>query len=238
MTALKRVIAHWAVTKYKATDLALQHYHFVVEGDGNVVAGKFKPEANIKPVSGKYAAHTLNCNTGSIGISCAAMHGAKSPKEPGPYPVTEVQFDAMCRKIAELCDKYDIDVTPKTVLSHAEVEANLGKKQRGKWDIAVLPFAGLFSAEACGNLMRSKVKAYRKQIKPGKDTQVASLADPTLLKTKRFWTWASTGLATPLAAFGGLDWRVQLALVVVVVGFAVYAITSMPQVRKAVGLSS
>ncbi|GGB00805.1 hypothetical protein GCM10011491_31250 [Brucella endophytica] len=56
-------------------------------------------------------------------------------------------------------------------------------------------------------------------------------------KSKRFWTWLATGAATPLAAFGALDWRVQLALVVVVVGFSVYAISAMPQVRKALGLT-
>lgn len=165
MAALKRVIAHWAVTKYKATDLALQHYHFVVEGDGKIVAGKFPPEANIKPVSGRYAAHTLNCNTGSIAVSCAAMAGAETVKKPGDYPITEVQFEAMCRKIADLCKKYGIEVTSKTVLSHAEVEINLGIKQRGKWDIAVLPFARLTTAKSCGDLMRKKVAGYLAQPK-------------------------------------------------------------------------
>ncbi len=179
MSGLKRVIAHWAVTKYKATDLAKEHYHFIVEGDGKVVAGKFAPEANIKPKSGAYAAHTLNCNTGSIGISCAAMADAKSVKEPGPYPITEVQFDAMCRKIAELCRKYDIPVTLKTVLSHAEVEANLGIKQRGKWDIAVLPFAKLSTAKSCGDLMRRKVSDFMTAKKAEQPFPALGLLSPT-----------------------------------------------------------
>lgn len=156
-SGLKRVIAHWAVTTYTASELSKQHYHFIVEGDGRVVAGKFKPEDNIKPVKGKYAAHTLNCNTGSIGISCAAMAGAESVTDYGEFPITRAQFNSMCRKIAELCKKYDIPVTSKTVLSHAEVQANLGIKQRGKWDIAVLPFAGLTTAKSCGDLMRKTV---------------------------------------------------------------------------------
>lgn len=166
MATLKRVVAHWAVTKYTATALARKHYHFIVEGDGKVVAGDFAPEANIKPVPGEYAAHTLNCNTGSIGVSCAAMHSAESVKKPGPYPITEVQFNAMCRKIAELCKLYSIPVTSKTVLSHAEVQDNLGIKQRGKWDISVLPFAGLATAKSCGDLMRRTVGMYMAGGKP------------------------------------------------------------------------
>ncbi len=58
-----------------------------------------------------------------------------------------------------------------------------------------------------------------------------------LARSKRFWTWFMTAIGTPLAAFGALDWRVQLALVAVIVGFAIYAISAMPQVRKALGLS-
>lgn len=171
MAELSRIIAHWAVTRYTATALAKKHYHFIVEGDGTVVPGDHKPEANKRPRKGRYAAHTLNCNTGSIGISCAAMAGAKSVDDAGPYPITEVQFDAMCRKIADLCRKYGIPVTPKTVLSHAEVQKNLGIRQRGKWDIAVLTFAGLKTAKACGDLMRRKVAGMLGKAPPPKKSK-------------------------------------------------------------------
>lgn len=156
MAKLVRVIAHWAVTKYKADEISKGHYHYIYEGDGTEVKGYLRPEANIV-ASGKYAAHTLGCNTGSIGVSCAAMYGATSPEKPGNFPVTAVQFDSMCRGIARLCQKYAIPVTPKTVLSHAEVQTTLGIRQRGKWDIAVLPFAKLKTAKECGDLMRSTV---------------------------------------------------------------------------------
>lgn len=56
-------------------------------------------------------------------------------------------------------------------------------------------------------------------------------------QSKRFWTWALTVLGTPLAAFGALDWRVQLALVAVLTGVGLYAVTTMPQVRKLLGLA-
>jgi hypothetical protein len=159
-SGLKRVIAHWAVTKYKADTISKQHYHKIYEGDGTEVNGIFRPEANIVCVNGRYAAHTRGCNTGSVGVSCAAMFGAMSVDKPGSYPITEKQFDAMCAGIARLCAKYGIAVTPKTVLSHAEVETTLGIKQRGKWDIAVLPFAGLKTAKTCGDEMRRRVSGY------------------------------------------------------------------------------
>lgn len=160
MSKLKRVIAHWAVTKYKADAISKQHYHKIYEGDGTEANGIFRPEANIVCVNGRYAAHTLGANTGSIGVSCAAMFGAVSVDKYGAYPITEKQFNAMCEGIARQCLKYGITVTPKTVLSHAEVETTLGIKQRGKWDISVLPFANLKTAKACGDEMRKRVAAH------------------------------------------------------------------------------
>ncbi|TIV35404.1 MAG: hypothetical protein E5V91_26150 [Mesorhizobium sp.] len=53
-------------------------------------------------------------------------------------------------------------------------------------------------------------------------------------KTKTFWTWLLTALGAPLAAFGNFDWRVQLAIVAVIVGFAVYGITRRAQLAQAV----
>lgn len=158
MSGMKRIIAHWTVTKYDITAIAKKHYHEIVDGAGVVHKGVHPISANIRPQKGKYAAHTLNCNTGSIGISCAAMFGAKSVINYGDYPITEKQFRSMCNRIGELCVEYKIPVTPKTVLSHAEVQDNLGIKQRGKWDIAVLPFANLKTAKDCGNFMRRLVQ--------------------------------------------------------------------------------
>jgi hypothetical protein len=160
MSGLKGVVAHWAVTKYKADQTSKQHYHFIYEGDGTEVVGNHTPEANIYTGDGVYAAHTKGCNTGFIGVSCAAMFGANSVTDYGNFPITEKQFLAMCRGIARLCKKYGIPVTTKTVLSHAEVQPVLGIQQNGKWDIAVLPFAKLTNAKACGDLMRAKVKEF------------------------------------------------------------------------------
>jgi hypothetical protein len=117
-----------------------QHYHYIIEGDGTVVNGDFPPEANEKPVKGRYAAHTLNCNTGSIGVSVAAMRGAQErPFSPGPSPIRPEQLQAMAQLVADLCGRYSIPVTREAVLTHAEVQPTLGIKQKGKWDIAWLP---------------------------------------------------------------------------------------------------
>lgn len=161
MSGLKRIVAHWTVGKYTANAIDRKHYHFIVEGDGNIVEGDHKPEANIKPVSGRYAAHTRALNTGSIGVSMASMHGAQWPDKAGPYPFTEAQFNAMCKLIAGLCKRYNIAVTPQTVLSHAEVQPTLGVKQNGKWDFTIIPFMPhVKGAKACGDEMRRRVNLY------------------------------------------------------------------------------
>lgn len=68
---------------------------------------------------------------------------------------------------------------------------------------------------------------------------VPVVADPGELETpasksKTVWTWALTAIGAPIAAFGNLDWRVQLAIVLVIVGFAVYGIKRRADLAKAV----
>ena len=157
---MKRIICHWTAGGYKATSVDRKHYHFIFEGDGNEVAGIFPVSANRRCVKGKYAAHTLRCNTGSIGLSVACMRGAvERPLDVGRSPMTQTQWKAMCRKAARLCIEYGIEVTPRTVLSHAEVQTTLGIKQRGKWDFTVLPFAPhLAGADQCGERLRADIR--------------------------------------------------------------------------------
>lgn len=138
---MKRIIMHWTGGGHRATDLDRSHYHFIIEGDGNIVEGIHRPEANAGPLkSGRYAAHTLNGNTGSIGVAVAAMLGAQErPFRAGRYPITKAQLEALAMLCASLCRTYKIEVTRQTVLTHAEVQPTLGIAQRGKWDIAWLP---------------------------------------------------------------------------------------------------
>lgn len=137
---MKRIICHWTAGNHRASALELGRYHFIVEGDGTVIAGKFRPEDNLDPQPGRYAAHTLNCNTGSVGIALAAMAGAQErPFRTGAAPITDRQLQAFATLAAELAAKYKIPLTRQTVLTHAEVQPTLGIRQKAKWDITWLP---------------------------------------------------------------------------------------------------
>jgi N-acetyl-anhydromuramyl-L-alanine amidase AmpD len=137
---MKRIIIHWTAGRNNVSTVDRKHYHFIIGADGHAVAGNFPVSANVKPVSGQYAAHTRNANTGSIGVAVAGMFNAKErPFNTGPNPMTQTQIDGLAELVADLCDQYDIPVTPQTVLTHAEVQPTLGIRQSGKWDITWLP---------------------------------------------------------------------------------------------------
>ena len=91
---MKRIIIHWTAGLYYPTELEKTHYHFLVDKDGNVHEGKFKPENNLRCAAGYYAAHTGGGNTGSIGVSMCAMAGFKNRRECGSYPITGKQFES------------------------------------------------------------------------------------------------------------------------------------------------
>lgn len=159
---MSRIIVHWTAGNHQASADDREHYHLLIEADGKLVRGV--PSIALNDAGGAkpgYAAHTLNCNTGSIGVSLCCMAGAiESPFKAGTAPMTRTQWDALPRVVADLCRRYGIAVTPKTVLSHAEVQANLGIAQRGKWDIARLAFdPSVTGAKACGDRLRAAVSA-------------------------------------------------------------------------------
>lgn len=134
---MERVICHWSAGAYNASWLDRKHYHLVIEGDGNLVRGDRSIADNTRPIRGAYAAHTRRCNTGSIGVALACMAGAvERPFSAGRYPMTTAQWETLAHVVADCCRAYSLKVTPKTVLSHAEVQDNLGIAQRGKWDFA------------------------------------------------------------------------------------------------------
>lgn len=154
---MARVIVHWTAGGHKASAVDKEHYHILIEGDGKLVRGDFPITANVSTSdSDGYAAHTKGCNSGSIGVSLCSMMGAvEKPFQTGPYPITAMQIEALEAVLVDLCKFYKIPVGPKTVLSHAEVQANLGIAQAGKWDISWPPK----SAKQVGDSMRAKVKA-------------------------------------------------------------------------------
>ncbi|WP_457660169.1 MULTISPECIES: peptidoglycan recognition protein family protein [Sinorhizobium] len=158
---MERVICHWTAGAHKASEFDRSHYHVLIEDDGNLIRGIPSVELNQAPAKQGYAAHTLGANSGSIGVSLCCMGGAnEAPFDPGKHPMTREQWDALTSVVAVLCRRYSIPVTDKTVLSHAEVQNNLGIQQRGKWDFTRLAFdPSVKGAKACGDKLRAEAKS-------------------------------------------------------------------------------
>lgn len=154
-----RVICHWTAGGYQATGLDRQHYHFLVEGDGTVVRGVYSIADNMDTRDGHYAAHTKGLNTGSIGVAVCCMGGARrEPFSPGAFPMTLHQWNVMARVVAELCRRYGLPVTERTVLGHGEVERVYGIPQRGKWDPLRLPWKPALTDLQVGHAFRKLVE--------------------------------------------------------------------------------
>lgn len=159
---MARVICHWTAGGHKAGAVDREHYHILIEGDGRLVRGDHAIDDNVRTGDGDYAAHTRGCNTGSIGVSLCCMAGAvEKPFAAGHAPMTMAQWGKLAAVVAQLCDRYGIAVTPRTVLTHAEVQRTLGIKQRGKWDFTRLAFdPATVGAKACGDRLRAEVNAH------------------------------------------------------------------------------
>jgi hypothetical protein len=157
---MDRVIFHWTAGQYVPNSLDLHSYHILIDGDGKLHRGQFSIADNVSPSPGNYAAHTLNCNSGAIGVSLCGMAGAREiPFDPGLRPIKVEQWLKLPQVLADLCRVYAIPVTPRTILSHAEVQGTLGIRQKAKWDIARLPWdITLLSATTIGNQMRNMTR--------------------------------------------------------------------------------
>lgn len=160
------ITLHWTAGGHRASDDDLQHYHFVIEADGNIVKGRHKIEDQVSTQDGTYAAHVLNCNVRNIGVALAGMYDAtEEPLSVGPSPITEKQISVAAVLIARLAGDYGVPVTPDRILTHAEVQPNLGIQQKGKWDIAMLPWnPDIRGARAVGDWVRMKVREAQGQI--------------------------------------------------------------------------
>jgi len=158
---MTRIICHWTAGAHKASEFDRGHYHILIEDDGKLVRGIPSIDLNQAPTKKGYAAHTLNCNSGSIGVSLCCMGGSnEAPFDPGKYPMTREQWAVLSSVVADLCRRYGIKITDKTVLSHAEVQNNLGIQQRGKWDFTRLAFdLSIKGAKACGDKLRAEASA-------------------------------------------------------------------------------
>ena len=156
---MNKIIIHWTAGTDQSNTTDVEHYHFLIDGEGKKHNGKFKPEDNENCNDGKYAAHTGGGNTGAIGVSMCAMAGFNSAASCGNYPITPVQLEACFKLCAELCKKYNIPV--ENVWTHYEFGINHpDTTSHGKIDIIYLPPYPLVKRNEVGGFIRSKIRWY------------------------------------------------------------------------------
>ncbi len=162
---MKRIIIHWTAGGYYPSDFDKKFYHFLIDKDGIVHNGIFKPENNLRCVSGHYAAHTGGGNTGSIGVSLCAMAGFKSAKDCGKYPITPKQFEAAMEFCAKLSIQYDIPINQNTIMTHYEFGLKHPEtSSAGKIDIIFIPPYSWVEKADAGKFIRSKIKWYKEKL--------------------------------------------------------------------------
>jgi hypothetical protein len=180
---MERIHIHWTAGGHKANATDKKSYHILIEGDGNLVRADTSIKANEKGSGLKPASHTLNANSGAIGVSmCCMANAVESPFNAGKAPMTKAQWDTMIEVVADLSKRYKIPVTPKTILTHSEVQPNLNIKQRNKWDINRLAFdSAVVGHAAVGDRLRKQVVAVLDRSKPRVKTPL-----PDDMKLPRF----------------------------------------------------
>ena len=166
---------------------------------------------------GRYAAHTRRCNTGSIGIALCGMHGARErPFDAGKHPIHSRQIDALAGLAADLCEGYGIPVTPRTVLTHAEVQPTLGIGQRGKWDITWLPGAkGPMGPVNAGNILRGRITSEIQQ--PARPPRKSAAQSTTVRASATQIAAGALTALTAVPALSGTAQIVALALAAIIV---------------------
>lgn len=128
-----------------------------------MILGKYKPEDNLNCQDGKYAHHTGQGNTGSIGISMCGMAGFNEKTKYTKYPLTKVQCEKMFYECAKLAKKYSIPITEDTVLTHYEFNKKHNIKT-GKIDIVYLPPYPNVQRDKIGDFIRSKILWYHSKL--------------------------------------------------------------------------
>ena len=158
---VRGVVWHWTAGAHGVIELERDHYNWIFDNLGNIHDGNHtvQDQVNYDWRNDVGASHTKSMNTGWLGLSVDAMAGAvESPFNWGTNPLTWEGIDAMLDWTMDLCEEYNIPVSPWTTLSHAEVQENLGIRQRWKWDYKVLP--GYFrtrDAREIGDILRDRM---------------------------------------------------------------------------------
>lgn len=140
-SGIHRIHGHWTAGAYGVIDFERARYNGLIDQTGGRHAGRWSAEDQANYRAGvRGASHTLNANTGALGIAMDAMAGAQErPFRSGSAPLTWAQVDAYAEWVAELAVAHWIPVTRWSVLTHAEVQPSLGIAQNRKWDVCWLP---------------------------------------------------------------------------------------------------
>lgn len=158
---IKRIILHWTAGRYYPTQFEKQYYHYLIDKEGKIYNGIYKPEDNENVNDGKYAAHTGGGNTGSIGVAMCGMYGFKSPSYVGDFPITPIQFESCMDFCAELCSKYSLNISQETIMTHYEFgQKNPKTSSFGKIDIVYLPPYSWVAKKDIGSFIHSKIRWY------------------------------------------------------------------------------
>ena len=152
---MKRIIIHHTAGSYIPNNTDKKAYHYLVDNYGKVFEGIYKPEDNENCNDGKYAAHALKGNTGSIGVSACCNMKFNLTTKVSPYPLTLTQFKAICKLCLELCKKYKISVD--NIFTHYGFDLAHNIKQ-GKVDITYLPFKPELNPIQVQNYFRTEIK--------------------------------------------------------------------------------
>lgn len=158
------VVWHWTGGTHQANSIDVQHYHWIVNGDGSIVPG-VSPTRNFHPCPANYGAHTRNLNSGWLAISLSCLGGpGTNESNQGQWPMTKAQADVMVAISAQLAEHYGIPVQRPSkadrrgFLSHAEVQDALGISQAGKWDFTVCYDPKVRGAKNVGDFFRQQVR--------------------------------------------------------------------------------
>ena len=159
---MNKIILHWTAGTNQPCSTDYEHYHYLINKDGVILKGKFAPEDNLNCNDGKYAQHCGGGNTGAIGVSMCGMYVPKGVNiKETKFPQTRIQCEATFKLVAELCKKYNIKITPQTVLTHYEFgQAHPKTSSYGKIDIVYLhPFPEI-DKKNMGDFIRNKIEWY------------------------------------------------------------------------------
>ena len=183
-TSKLHITWHWSAGSYRVTKSLLEHYHFVVDGNGQVRQGvsiEYNISTKDHPRDARYAKHVLNANSNNIGIAAAAMGDAKEHLarrgDYGKWPVTAGQIAGLIEVAAQLCEHYGIPVIPTRVLGHEEWDSIHGRPQ-DRWDFNCIPHFDLRPhLNADGTYAAT---SYLRRQTAARVAELRALADPAL----------------------------------------------------------